>query len=610
VERFMSDLDIHKDIKPLVRIPVMLNMAAIIHKVDSNFPDSKYQLYQHVSELYLSGKLERRRKMAAPPMSHQDQQYCMIRLGFEMQKQRTWGGSQSIILHYKEVKKHCIEALKEAHIGKSEEELDGYCAEYLDSLHKRSTILIPQKGIGTDTEFAFMHLSYQDFYASCHIRILTNSFSDAHPEEAEVFWAALREVAKKEHWSEIFILFLESFLIENTSFSGSICRKIFDKLEVQPKEYGMNSLLYKKVMLNSFLMTRLYSEQEILEIKVLDLSQLQLKELSRVVLFKNLEILWLEKNQLTNLKPLKKLKKLTSLNLKDNQLTDLKPLEKLKKLTKLTLENNQLTDLKPLKKLKKLTELALENNQITDLKPLKKLKKLTSLNLKDNQITDLKPLEKLTKLTSLNLKDNQITDLKPLEKLTKLTSLNLKDNQITDLKPLEKLTNLTVLHLERNQITDLKPLENLTNLRELCLENNQLTDLKPLENLTNLTRLLLSNNQITDLKPLENLTNLIWLNLNRNQIIDLKPLENLTNLIGLNLKRNQIIDLKILENLTNLKILHLENNQIADLKTLENLTKLKYLSLENNPSISESDIQKLQIKLKDCKNNVRFVRVN
>jgi Leucine-rich repeat (LRR) protein len=538
----------------------------LIHKVDSNFPDSKYQLYQEVSELYLSGKLERRRKMAAPPMSHQDQQYCMIRLGFEMQQQRTWGDSQSIILHYKEVKKHCIEALKEAHIGKSEEELDGYCAEYLDSLHKRSTILIPKKGIGTDTEFAFMHLSYQDFYASCHIRILTNSFSDAPPEEAEVFWAALREVAKKEHWSEIFILFLESFLIENTSFSGSICRKIFDKLEVQPKEYGMNSLLYKKVMLNSFLMPRLYSEQEILEIKGLDLSELQLKELSRVVRFKNLEILWLEKNQLTDLKPLEKLKKLTSLNLKDNQLTDLKPLEKLKKLTKLTLENNQLTDLKPLKKLKKLTELALENNQITDLKPLKKLKKLTSLNLKDNQITDLKPLE--------------------------------------------KLTNLTVLHLERNQITDLKPLENLTNLRELCLENNQLTDLKPLENLTNLTRLLLSNNQITDLKPLENLTNLIWLNLNRNQIIDLKPLENLTNLIGLNLKRNQIIDLKILENLTNLKILHLENNQIADLKTLENLTKLKYLSLENNPSISESDIQKLQIKLKDCKNNVRFVRVN
>ena len=435
VERFMSDLDIHKDIKPLVRIPVMLNMAAIIHKVDSNFPDSKYQLYQHVSELYLSGKLERRRKMAAPPMSPQDQQYCMMRLGFEMQKRRSYEGSQSIILHYKEVKQHCIEALTEARIGKNADELEAYCAEYLKSLHKRSAILIPKRGNEADAEFAFMHLSYQDFYASWYIRnrfnFLTNSFSGATPEEAEAFWAELRELAWRHHWSETFILFLESFLIENTPFAGSICRKVFDKLEVHPDKHLRAPLLYKKVMINSFLVTRIYTEEEILGITELDLSHLELKELSRVLRFKNLEKLNFYRNQLTNFESLNLLSNLKRLDLDGNQLTDLKSLEGLKGLTELSLFDNQLTDLRPLEKLTNLNTLILYHNQLTD-------------------VTDLRPLEKLINLRCLNIGNNQITDLRPLEKLTGLTNLDLSQNQITDLRPLEKLTKLRGLYLSNN----------------------------------------------------------------------------------------------------------------------------------------------------------------
>lgn len=126
------------------------------------------------------------------------------------------------------------------------------------------------------------------------------------------------------------------------------------------------------------------------------------------------------------------------LNLSDLNITDLSPLSSLTALTDLNLRFNKVTDLSPLASLTALEKLYLHRNQITDLSPLASLNALERLSLNDNQIIYLSPLASLTALTSLRLSYNQITDLSPLLPLLalkKLKWLHLDNNKITHLPP-------------------------------------------------------------------------------------------------------------------------------------------------------------------------------
>jgi small GTP-binding protein len=126
------------------------------------------------------------------------------------------------------------------------------------------------------------------------------------------------------------------------------------------------------------------------------------------------------------------------LNLSGLNITDLSPLASLKALERLWLNQNEITDLLPLASLTALTRLDLDTNQITDLSPLASLTALIELGLENNQITDLSPIASLKTLERLWLSQNQITDLSPLLPLfsaKKLKKLNLIDNKITHLPP-------------------------------------------------------------------------------------------------------------------------------------------------------------------------------
>ena len=172
------------------------------------------------------------------------------------------------------------------------------------------------------------------------------------------------------------------------------------------------------------------------------------------------------------------------LKLSNNQIRDLTSFKRLYYLFALELDNNQITDIGPLTGLDLIGRLHLSENKISDITPLGEMDKLKYVNLSNNRITDVGPLASLHYLEDLELTNNQITDVGPLASRSNLQVLKLANNQIRDITPIGKLENLDVLVLENNQITDVKALREIGALQVLALKNNPILDYKPLVFLT------------------------------------------------------------------------------------------------------------------------------
>lgn len=142
---------------------------------------------------------------------------------------------------------------------------------------------------------------------------------------------------------------------------------------------------------------------------------------------------------------------LMELELSQINIKDLSPLTEFTRLTTLNLSGNKIDDLRPLGGLTDLTELNLSFNKISDISPLTGLVNLQRLILSHNPITDVSPLASLINLQHLDLQHNKIVDIEPLIGLIQLEKLYLNDNMIVDLKPLvdnSGLMNANPVHLE------------------------------------------------------------------------------------------------------------------------------------------------------------------
>ncbi len=163
----------------------------------------------------------------------------------------------------------------------------------------------------------------------------------------------------------------------------------------------------------------------------------------------------------------------------NSQIKDISGLENFINLENLDLQFHAITDISPLAGLNKLNGLSLGGNPIADITPLAGLTNLGFLTLFGCQAQDYTPLENLTGLGTLFLEYSTIRDVSMLSGLTELSRLSLAHTQVSDVSPLSALTNIKNLMLAECPISDYTPLsaiyENLdekdfsivTSLREL-----------------------------------------------------------------------------------------------------------------------------------------------
>ena len=607
VQAVTAERGVHR----LARVPNLLTMMALIHRIRARLPNGRALLYEEIAQAYLQS-IDEYRGLDDADYPLQQKKRWLARVAFEMQRRRATTAEEDerprrgapareVLASGAEVIGWITEAMGESGFGSNPET----AASFVDYVGRRSGLLLPR---GAD-QFAFLHLSFQEYFAAYFLaeEVTSPTWMAGIATMAGTGSDDLRESLGDETWQEVFV-FLFELLADRRGWPQALAVAVFDKNfeRVAPgdvKVLPAAALLARLAVNPHSGFTRAMRDQAIAtcwrteiaaqqtsayvaawayEPKVAQaLSMAEAKDLP--IVWKSFAAAALEADAKTislwRCAGLGSVEPLIGLNLR-----------------LLNLGGTAIADVAPLRELTDLETLVLDDTAVVDIAWLRELTNLKRLFLRDTAVADFAPLQELTNLESLRLDGTAVTDVTPLRGLTNLRALSLERTAVADLAPLRELTILTVLYLSSTAVADVAPLRELTNLEFLFLGGTAVADLAPLRELTNLRYLHLNGTAVVDVVPLRELTNMQTLVLNGAAVADVAPLRELTNLLSLYLSHTAVADVAPLRGLTNLRDLALMGTAVADVAPLRELTNLRTLYL-NAAAVPEEGIAALRAAL-------------
>ena len=603
---------VHADesILRLARVPNLLTMMALIHRIEATLPHGRALLYERIAEAYLES-IDKFRGLDAGPHDLPRKKGWLARVGFEMQRRRMserMPQSASILMDADTVKGWLSEEM-----GRSAAFPDTPSAEeFLKIVGRRSGLFLP-RGEG---RYAFVHLSFQEYFAAVALKREVTRLRWAKGDASRLGFdrGTLAEWAGQSVWREIFSFLFELLASEEEDdwhadlldcVFGEDFSRLSDTSSEQEEEILNLGELLARLVTNS--RSGLTSERRYLAISCCVRTQLRISswplqnifsillsedtqwnelifgEINRHMQELNIWTLDLTGARISDISPLANFAGLQSLDLAETQISDLSPIKNLTSLRSLSLTRTLISDLSPLANLSALQSVNLIGTGFSDLSPLAELPNLESLKLAAEQISELSSIRGLPSLRSLNLIGTLVSDLTPLANLLALESVDFIRTEISDLSPLAELPNLRSLSLEAASVPDISPLENCTSLRSLelygTLYGGKMPDLSPLANFSPLRSLTLMGTEISDLSPLAKPPNLRTLCLDVTFVPDISPLGNCTSLRSLELYGGKMPDLSPLAGVVTLRSLVLSAEAMLDLAPLANFSALQEIEL-------------------------------
>ena len=518
---------VHADdgILRLARIPHLLTMMALIHRIEATLPQERALLYDRIAEAYLES-IDKYRGIYSGAADLPFKKRWLARVGFEMQRRRDAqdGPDRSEILVDAAEVLGWVRAEMERHRVPGADTPE----EFLQFVKRRSGLLLPRG----ENRYAFIHLSFQEYFAAHAVKreIMTPKWIKDGESSLGFRSASLLNWGKRFAWTETFV-FLFEMLSSEEDWHDNLRDCVFgDKFshlcDMTDSTSGLNVLAsrlarHRRSRFTSSEIVDTIVKGDIERIHKLSLSEFQVSDVSPISRLTSLQYLSLDRTQISDLASLAHLTTLQHLSLDITQISDLTPLARLTLLQHLSLDGTPVTDVTPLAGLTLLQHLSLNWTQISDLTPLSRLTSLRHLWLGGTRVSDLTPLARLTSLFFLWLVRTPVSDLNPISCLTSLWFLLLDGTQVSDLTPLARLTSLRYLSLGGTQVSDLTPLARLTSLQYLSLGGTQVSDLMPLARLTSLQRLRINDTEASDLTPLVGLTSLEYIDIERTRVSEM-----------------------------------------------------------------------------------------
>ena len=560
----------------LARVPNLLTMMALIHRIETTLPHGRALLYDRIAEAYLES-IDKFRGLYSGAHDLPQKKFWLSRVGYEMQRRRTLAeetDGEASAFRGKAESPDSLEILVEsgdvvawlaaemerggATVGVDSPE------EFLDFVGRRSGLFLPR----AEGRYAFIHLSFQEYFAAVALERDVTGIDWARGKRSPLGFVRedLAKWAEQSIWRETFVFLFELLAPKRDWYADlldCVFGEGFSRLDTpEPDEQTLNlAFLAARLVVNPRAGLAPAKIRGAIDGCVRTQLRYQSTESYDVFLSDNVFRELLVDDREWNAKVLDAI---------GDQLRKLG-------IRGIDLSKTRIDDIAPLVDLIELQSLLLWRTTVSDLTPIANLTALQRLDLDGTLVSDLSPLSNLTALESLELRETSVSDLSPLSNLTALESLELRETSVSDLSSLSNLTALQRLDLDGTLVSDLSPLSNLTALESLGLDGTLVSDLSPLSNLIALESLELTGTSISDITPLANLTGLQWLRLMETKVSDLTPLANLTGL----------------------QHLDLEGVLVSDLTPLSNLTKLQSLDLTGT-EISENEARKLRDTLPHC----------
>jgi Leucine-rich repeat (LRR) protein len=134
-------------------------------------------------------------------------------------------------------------------------------------------------------------------------------------------------------------------------------------------------------------------------------------------------------------------------------------------------------------------------------------------------------LHQLTEQESLEFKDIPITDLSGLSEFIRLKELHFSGTAMINIAPLDNIKSLTSLHATHSPIQSIESLNSLSELEDLDISNTPIEDVYELWRLKKLKKLNCAGTQIKRLDALEKMENLEYLDCSNTNVSKLSPLD-------------------------------------------------------------------------------------
>jgi len=431
----------------LARIPNLLTLMALIHRVHRRLPHGRVLLFDKIAEAYLES-IDAFRGIQEVDYSLAQKRRWLAYVGFRMQWRRSEAkGSlierdREVLVDQRTVQTWLLEAMHSSGRGVNA----GAAQTFLNYIGRRSGLLLP-RGEGL---FAFTHLSFQEYFAACYLAeqvssprwLLGRAALGTSPLD-------LYDCATQVEWHETLVLLFE-LLADRPDWLEVVSEAIFG---VNFCDFGASSPNLAEVG-----RCQLLAEVSIDPYSGLSYPQ----RLSAWEACWRLEILRQESQRfaLDTSMIARRLAEADEGSLSDiweifcRVANELKPTRlSLSGLSGLSAEKA----LWALGEFRSLQILDLGRSLVADLSPLVKHQRLEWLDLSHTAVADLIPLAGLGKLEHLYLIETMVSDIRPLSKLRELRSLNIAGTQVVDLGALAKLRKLerlciSVARISREQI--------------------------------------------------------------------------------------------------------------------------------------------------------------
>ncbi len=211
IESFKRALGQNDRVRRLAGNPLLLTLMALVHRVTANLPSGRVKLYDKIVEAFLE-TIQVYRKLGTPATLDEMKRW-LAKVGWQMQQRRASlkQSDEELLVHRDEVLAWVTEAISEER-GASEAREDA--EKFLDYVARRSGLLIPR---GPE-HFAFVHLTFQEYFAAFELRGKVRRFDKL----AEL----CAELVAKRHWHETINLLFEML----TEFSGA-GNDLFDEIK-------------------------------------------------------------------------------------------------------------------------------------------------------------------------------------------------------------------------------------------------------------------------------------------------------------------------------------------------------------------------------------------
>ena len=437
---------VHADrsILRLARVPNLLTMMALIHRIEATLPHGRALLYDRIAEAYLES-IDKFRGIDSSPHDLPRKKIWLARVGLEMQRRRTSGdhtdGSE-ILVDYETVLGWLSEEM-----GRGNALLNAPSArEFLDIVGRRSGLFLP-RGEG---RYAFVHLSFQEYFAAVALAREVTRFRWARRKASRLGFDrdTVASWAGENVWRETFAFLFELLASEDeddwhADLLDCVFGEEFSRLEGSESDRVSLNLghLLARLVVNSRSGLSTLRRDDAVESCVRTHCRLQRHYWDEHRYFMMPSSIFadlIRDDTRLNIKVFKEI---------GAQMEEAGPGKR-----QLDLSGTDVSDITPLVNLPALEQLDLTGTPVSDITPLANLSTLKQLTLTDTQISDVTPLANLTALEQLDLAFTAISDIAPLANLTALERLDLEYTPVSDIRTLAKLDTLRWIDLTGTRV--------------------------------------------------------------------------------------------------------------------------------------------------------------